>query len=213
MADVKTIRNAFGGTVNDVVLSVLTRGYRDLLTERGEDVEDRVVRTLVPVSVRSASERGTYNNRVSGMIAELPVGIADPRERLEAIREQMNGLKESKQAVAGEVLTSLSGFAPSLLLALGTRVAMRIPQRNINTVTTNVPGPQWQLYACGRPMLEAFPFVPLGPKMTVTVAIFSYHGMLNYGVTGDYDASADISVLCRGIESGMTELLKLADAP
>lgn len=213
LADVKTIRNAFGGTVNDVVLSVLTRGYRDLLTERGEDVEDRVVRTLVPVSVRSASERGTYNNRVSGMIAELPVGIADPRERLEAIREQMNGLKESKQAVAGEVLTSLSGFAPSLLLALGTRVAMRIPQRNINTVTTNVPGPQWQLYACGRPMLEAFPFVPLGPKMTVTVAIFSYHGMLNYGVTGDYDASADISVLCRGIESGMTELLKLADAP
>jgi WS/DGAT/MGAT family acyltransferase len=213
LADVKTVRRALGGTVNDVVLSVLTRGFRDLLIERGEPVEKRVVRTLVPVSVRSESERGTYNNRVSGMIAQLPVGIENPRERLEAIREQMDGLKESKQAVAGEVLSSLSGFAPSLLLALGTRAVMRIPQRNINTVTTNVPGPQWQLYACGRPMLEAFPFVPLGPKMTVTVAIFSYHGMLNYGVTGDYDASDDISVLCRGIEAGMTELLKLADAP
>jgi WS/DGAT/MGAT family acyltransferase len=213
LADVKTVRRALGGTVNDVVLSVLTRGFRDLLIERGESVENRVVRTLVPVSVRSASERGTYNNRVSGMIAQLPVGIEDPRQRLDAIREQMDGLKESKQAVAGEVLSSLSGFAPSLLLALGTRAVMRIPQRNINTVTTNVPGPQWQLYACGRPMLEAFPFVPLGPKMTVTVAIFSYHGMLNYGVTGDYDASDDISVLCRGIEAGMTELLKLADAP
>lgn len=212
LADVKTVRRALGGTVNDVVLSVLTRGFRDLLIERGESVDDRVVRTLVPVSVRSESERGTYNNRVSGMIAELPVGIADPRERLEAIRKQMNGLKDSKQAVAGEVLTSLSGFAPSLLLALGTRVAVRIPQRNINTVTTNVPGPQWQLYACGRQMLEAFPFVPLGPKMRVTVAIFSYHGMLNYGITGDYDTSDDISVLCRGIEAGMTELLKLADA-
>ncbi|MBV8952139.1 MAG: wax ester/triacylglycerol synthase family O-acyltransferase [Actinobacteria bacterium] len=212
LADVKTVRTALGGTVNDVVLSVLTRGFRDLLVERDEPVDDRAVRTLVPVSVRSPSERGTYNNRVSGMIAELPVGIADPRERLEAIRAQMDGLKESRQAVAGEVLTSLSGFAPSLLLALGMRAAMRM-QRNVNTVTTNVPGPQWQLYACGRPMLEAFPFVPLGPKMTVTVAIFSYHGMLNYGVTGDYDKSPDISVLCRGIEAGMTELLKLADAP
>lgn len=213
LADVKTVRNALGGTVNDVVLSVLTRGFRDLLMERGEDVDDRVVRTLVPVSVRSASERGTYNNRVSGMIAELPIGIGDPRERLEAIRAQMDGLKESKQAVAGEVLTSLSGFAPSLLLAVGMRAAMRVHQGNVNTVTTNVPGPQWQLYACGRPMLEAFPFVPLGPNMTVTVAIFSYRGMLNYGVTGDYDKSNDISVLCRGIEAGMTELLKLADAP
>jgi diacylglycerol O-acyltransferase len=213
LADVKTVRRSLGGTVNDVVLTVLTRGFRDLLIERGEPVENRIVRTLVPVSVRSASERGTYNNRVSGMIAELPVGIDDPRERLDAIRAQMEGLKESKQAVAGEVLTSLTGFAPSMLLALGMRVATRVPQRNVNTVTTNVPGPQWQLYACGRPMLEAFPFVPLGLKITVAVAIFSYHGMLNYGVTEDYGGPDDIAVLCRGIEAGMTELLKLADAP
>src|SRR5207248_187937 len=129
-----------------------------LLLARDEPVDGRVVRTLVPVSVRTPGERGTYNNRVSAMIAQLPVGVVDPLERLEAIREQMDGLKESKQAVAGEVLTSLSGFAPSLLLALGTRVAMRIPQRNVNTVTTNVPGPQHKLFACGRPMIEAFPF-------------------------------------------------------
>src|SRR5207237_9071197 len=123
-------------------------------------------RTLVPVSVRSASERGTYNNRVSGMIAELPVGIDDPRERLDAIRTQMEGLKESKQAVAGEVLTSLTGFAPSMLLALGMRVAPRVPQRNVNAVTTNVPGPQWQLSACGSPVLAAFALVPLALKIT-----------------------------------------------
>ena len=211
LADVKTVRHALGGTVNDVVLTVLTRGFRGLLVSRGEDVTDRVVRTLVPVSVRTAGERGTYNNRVSAMIAELPVGIDDPLERLGAIRAQMDGLKESKQAVAGEVLTSLSGFAPSLLLALGTRVAMRLPQRNINTVTTNVPGPQWQLYACGRPMLEAFPFVPLASNVRVGVAIFSYNGMLNYGVTGDFDTVPDIGVLCGGIEAGMTELLKRAE--
>jgi diacylglycerol O-acyltransferase / wax synthase len=212
LADVKTVRKALGGTVNDVVLTVLTRGFRDLLLARGEDVEGRFVRTLVPVSVRAASERGTYNNRVSAMIAALPVGIDDPQERLAAIRAQMDGLKESKQAVAGEVLTSLSGFAPSMLLALGTRVAMRVPQRNVNTVTTNVPGPQLPLYARGRQMLEAFPFVPLASSVRVGVAIFSYNGMLNYGVTGDYDSAPDIGVLCGGIEAGMTELLKLAEA-
>ena len=212
LADVKTVRRGLGGTVNDIVLTVLTRGFRDLLLGRGESVDGRVVRTLVPVSVRTAGERGTYNNRVSAMIAELPVGLDDPAERLAAIRAQMDDLKESKQAVAGEVLTSLSGFAPSMLLALGTRVAMRLPQRNVNTVTTNVPGPQHQLYACGRPMLEAFPFVPLASTVRVGVAIFSYNGMLNYGVTGDYDTAPDIAVLCGGVEAGMTELLKLADA-
>jgi diacylglycerol O-acyltransferase len=213
LADVKTVRTALGGTVNDVVLAVLTRGFRDLLVSRGDDVDSRVVRTLVPVSVRTPGEQGTYNNRVSAMIAALPVGIVDPAERLAAIREQMTGLKESKQAVAGEALTSLSGFAPSLLLALGTRVAMRVPQRNVNTVTTNVPGPQLQLYACGRPMLEAFPFVPIASRLRVGVAIFSYNGMLNYGITGDYDTAADIGVLGTGIEAGMTELLKLAESP
>jgi WS/DGAT/MGAT family acyltransferase len=212
LTDVKHVRHALGGTVNDVVLTVLTRGFRDLLLARDEDVDGRVVRTLVPVSVRTPGERGTYNNRVSAMIAELPVGVEDPGERLDAIRAQMDGLKESKQAVAGEVLTSLSGFAPSLLLALGTRVAMRIPQRNVNTVTTNVPGPQVQLYACGRPMIEAFPFVPLASSVRIGVAIFSYNGMLNYGVTGDYDTAPDISALCGGVEAGMTELIKLADA-
>jgi WS/DGAT/MGAT family acyltransferase len=210
LADVKRVRNALGGTVNDVVLTVLTRGFRDLIMARDESPDGRVVRTLVPVSVRLADERGVYNNRVSAMFAELPVGIADPAERLAAIRKQMDGLKESKQAVAGEVLTSLSGFAPALLLAVGTRVAFRIPQRNVNTVTTNVPGPQQPLYACGRQMLEVFPFVPIAGHLRVGVAIFSYNGMLNYGVTGDYDTAPDVGVLCRGVEDGMAELLKLA---
>jgi diacylglycerol O-acyltransferase len=210
LSDVKTIRAALGGTVNDVVLACITNGFRQLLLSRGESI-DRVVRTMVPVSVRSPGERGTYNNRVSAMFAELPVGIEDPTERLNSIRAQMEGLKESKQAVAGEVLTSLSGFAPPMLLALGERVATRVPQRNINTVTTNVPGPQYPLYAAGRRLLEAFPYVPLGGRVRVGVAIFSYDGALNFGVTGDYDTAYDVGVLCDGIEKGMSELVKVAD--
>ena len=212
LSDVKTVRAALGGTVNDVVLTVITNGFRALLLSRGEDVEDRVVRTLVPVSVRAPGARGTYDNRVSAMFAELPIGIGLPLERLDSIRLQMAHLKDSKQAVAGEVLTSLSGFAPPMLLALGERVAAHAGQRNVNTVTTNVPGPQYTLYAAGRRMLEAFPYVPLAGNVRVGVAIFSYDGGLSFGVTGDYDTATDLDVLCAGIEDGLEELLGLAAA-
>ena len=211
VSDIKTVRGALGGTLNDVVLAAITQGFRELLQARGEDVDGRTVRTLVPVSVRRPSEKGSYNNRVSAMFAELPVGVSDPVERLWTITGQMRGLKESKQAVAGDVLTSLAGFAPPTLLAVGTRVAARAPQRNINTVTTNVPGPRIQLYAAGRRMLEAFPYVPLGGRVRIGVAIFSYLDTLNFGVTGDFDSTPDLDVLAHGIEDGLADLVKAAE--
>jgi len=206
LSDIKEIRQLHGGTVNDVVLAAITNGFRELLLSRHEDVEGRVIRTLVPVSVRADSERGSYNNKVSAMFAELPVALADPVERLEAIHAQMQDLKQSGQAVAAERLTALGGFAPGMLLALGGRVATRLPQTSVNTVTTNVPGPQHPLYLAGRRMLEAFPFVPLGGHVRVGIAIFSYDGGINFGVTGDLDTSPDIDVLCDGIEHGIAEL-------
>ncbi len=209
LGDVKTVRQAHGGTVNDVVLATITNGFRELLLSRGESV-DRSVRTLVPVSVRAPTEKGTYNNRVSAMFASLPVGIEDPLERLASIEEQMQHLKESNQAVAGEVLTSLSGYAPAMLLSLGIRAASALPQRNLNTVTTNVPGPRCTLYAAGRRLLEAFPYVPLAGTVRIGVAIFSYDGGLNYGVTADYDTAADVEVLSQAIERGMAELVELS---
>jgi WS/DGAT/MGAT family acyltransferase len=209
LADVKAVRTAFGGTVNDVVLACIAGGFRELLLSRGESTE-RVIRSLVPVSVRSPGEHGVYNNRVSAMFADLPVAIGDPVGRLRSITAQMADLKHSKEAVAGEVLTSLTGFAPPLLLALAERVATHIPQHNVNTVTTNVPGPQQPLYAAGRRMLEAFPYVPLGGHVRVGVAIFSYDGALTFGVTGDYDTAPDIDILCEGIERAMAELVDLA---
>ncbi len=211
--DIKTVRRELGGTFNDVVLACITNGFRELLLARGEDTE-RVVRTLVPVSVRprdtsgKAVGDGTYENKVSAMFAELPVEIEDPVMRLAAITDQMKDLKESKQAMAGEALTSMSGFAPPMLLALGMRLATRAGQRNVNTVTTNVPGPQFPLYAAGRRMLRAFPYVPLGGQIRIGIAIFSYDGEVNFGITGDYDTTPDIDVLAHGIEDGMAQLLK-----
>jgi WS/DGAT/MGAT family acyltransferase len=212
--DIKKVRKGLGGTFNDVVLASITNGFRELLLSRGEDI-DRVVRTLVPVSVRprdaagKAVGDGTFENKVSAMFAELPVNIEDPVERLHAITVQMDGLKDSKQAVAGEALTSMSGFAPPMLLALGMRLATRAAQRNVNTVTTNVPGPQFPLYAAGRKMLRAFPYVPLGGQMRIGIAIFSYNGEVNFGITGDYDTTPDLDVLSGAIEDGMAQMVKL----
>ncbi|HEY7071775.1 MAG TPA: wax ester/triacylglycerol synthase family O-acyltransferase [Acidimicrobiales bacterium] len=215
LTDVKRIRAAHGGTVNDVVLALITRGFRDLLQSRGETADGRTIRTLVPVSVRArgdggpAGGDGTLNNKVSAMFAELPVGIADPVERLHAITAQLQDLKESRQAVAGEALTSAVGFAPPMLLTLGTRIATRAARRtgNLDTVTTNVPGPQFPLYSCGRRLLRATPYVPLAAPLRVGVAIFSYDGEVTFGITGDYDCAPDIDVLAEGIGDGVKELL------
>jgi WS/DGAT/MGAT family acyltransferase len=212
LTDVKHVRRVFGGTVNDVVLAAITTGFRELLLGRGEVVDGHTVRSLVPVSVRPPGERGVFNNRVSAVFADLPVGVADPVERLERIRAEMEHLKQEKGAVAGEVLTELSGFTPPVLLALGARLAVRVPQRNINTVTTNVPGPQLPLYALGRRLQAVFPFVPIQGRVRLGVAIFSYDGELFFGITGDYDTTTDIGVLARGIEDGVAELVKAAAA-
>jgi len=217
VSDIKAIRRGLGGTFNDVVLAAITTGFRELLLSREESV-DRVVRTLVPVSVRARDRSGravgdgTLANKVSAMFAELPVGIDQAAQRLAAVSAQMDGLKESKQAVAGEALTSMSGFAPPLLLAMAARLGTRIPQRNVNTVTTNVPGPQIPLYVVGRKMLRVFPYVPLAGQVRIGVAIFSYDGEVNFGITGDEDTTADLDVLARGIEDGVRELVKTASA-
>lgn len=213
LEEIKTIRTALGGTVNDVVLAAITNGYRQLLLHRGDPVDGVAVRTLVPVSVRGTGDH-SLNNQVSGMIAELPVGVDDPLERLAAVRDHMVELKSSHQADAGGIVTELAEFAPPVVLSLGLRTAVsvlrRVPQRSVNTVTTNVPGPQIPLYACGREMLEYLPFVPLSYGVRTGVAILSYNGRVAFGLTGDYDTVPDLDVLAAGIADAMAELLALS---
>ncbi len=208
LADVKRVRSELGGTVNDVVLTLITNGYRALLESRGERIaRDAVVRTMVPVSVRAPGERGEYNNRVSAVFARLPVGIEDPAERLADIRRQMDGIKSSKQAVAGDALAQLSGFAPPMLLALGSRLATRSARLNMDTATTNVPGPQVALHTLGRKLVASYPFVPIVGTIRIVVAIFSYDGELYFGVTGDREHAGDVDVLTAGIEADVDRLL------
>ncbi len=209
--DVKRIRTALGGTLNDVVLAAVTSGYRDLLLARDEDPSGTTICTLVPVSVRGADAEGVPDNRVSAILYDLPVGIEDPVQRLVAVHEQMDELKASHMPEAGDLVTSAADLVPPMLVGTATRAIMRLiedhPQHSMNTVTTNVPGPQFPLFCLGRRMSDYRPFVPIGPGLRVGTAIMSYDGRLFFGVTGDYDTVPDVGIVALGIEAGIAELL------
>ena len=208
--DIKAIKRPLGGTVNDVVLAAISSGFRSLLLSRGEQPEPHMVPSLVPVSLRAPGEENIYENRVSVLMADLPVHIADPVERLAAIRTELADLKASNEAAAGETLVALGRLTPYPVASLGVRLAYRLPQREIVTVTTNVPGPGLPLYAMGRRLLEIIPYVPIATTLRTGVSIFSYCGRVTFGLTGDYATTPDISVLARGIEAGIAELLAAA---
>jgi WS/DGAT/MGAT family acyltransferase len=208
--DVRIVRRGLGGTVNDVVLTAITRGFRDLLLARGETPDEHVVRTLVPVSVRHEDARGVLDNRVSAMIAELPVELSEPAARLAAVRLELGRLKRSGEPQFGELVTAAAALVPAPLLSLGLTGAFRVPHRHLVTVTTNVPGPQVPLYACGRRLREYYPYVPIADRVRIGVAITSYDGVLGFGVTADQDSTPDVQVLLDGINAEIEELVALA---
>ena len=210
MDDVKTIRRQLGGTMNDVVLAAISGGFRALLLSRGDQPGPHTVRSLVPVSLRAPGEESVYENQVSAVLADLPVHIADPAERLAAVRAELQELKESKEATAGETMVTLGRYTPFPLASWLVRLAFGLPQREIVTVTTNVPGPRQPLYGMGRKIVEIIPYVPIATTLRTGVSIFTYCGQVTFGVTGDFAGSPDLDVLARGIEDSMAELLKAA---
>jgi WS/DGAT/MGAT family acyltransferase len=208
LTDFKEIKNAFGGTVNDVVLTVVTGALRDWLHSRGVRTEGLELRALVPVSTRSKDEQGALGNRITVMRGPLPVYIADPIARLRAVKAAMDGLKESKQAVGAEVLTGVQSFAPPTVLAQASR--LNFSTRLFNLIVTNVPGPQLPLYVRGREMGDVFPIAFLPKGHALAVAIMSYNGQMNFGLLADYDAVPDLDRIGDGIEASLAELLALA---
>ncbi len=209
--DVKKIKRKLGGTVNDVVLAAISGGFRALLLARGEEPGGHTLPSMVPVSLRSPGEESIYENRVSAVLAYLPVHIADPVQRLAAVQAELANLKENREAMVGEALVSLGRYTPFPLLSRGTRFVYGLPQREIVTVTTNVPGPRQPLYGMGRKLVEIIPYVPIATTVRIGVSIFSYCGAITFGITGDYDTNPDLPVLAHGIEVGMSELLKAAE--
>ena len=207
----KAIKGALGGTVNDVVLSVVAGALRRLLIRRGRDPEGVELKAMVPVSVRADEERGKLGNRVSAMYAPLPVGIEDPIERFKAIHAAMGDLKASSQAVGAEVLTQLAGFAAPTILDQAAR--LQGMQRLYNLVVTNVPGPQFPLYMLGRRLRGFYPKVPLTLNTALGIAIMSYDGHLDFGLLGDYDAMEDLHAVADDLRAAIDELSAAAGVP
>jgi WS/DGAT/MGAT family acyltransferase len=207
----KAVKNALGGTVNDVVLAAVAGALGRYMRLHGTAPDGLELRAMVPVSVRADIERGALGNRVAAMWAPLPVGIADPVERLHRMSASMQRLKRSGQAVGAQVLTQLAGFAPPTIISQAARLQAR--QRLFNLVVTNVPGPQFPLYLLGRELEAIFPMVPLAKNTALGIAILSYNGQLNFGLSGDYDALADIDRLAGELRASMVELVDAAGAP
>ena len=206
--DFKTAKNAFGGTVNDVVLAVVSGALQRWLRSRGVRTEGMEMRALVPVSLRSKEEMNQLGNRLALMRGPLPVYIEDPVARLRVVMQAMGDLKESKQAAGAEVLTGLEQFAPPTILAQASR--MNFSTRLFNLIVTNVPGPQIPIYMLGRQLVDLFPIAFLPRRHAMAVAIMSYNGQIAFGLLGDYDAMPDLEEFGGHLEASLAELVAAA---
>ncbi|HVH07130.1 MAG TPA: wax ester/triacylglycerol synthase family O-acyltransferase [Myxococcota bacterium] len=210
VSEIKEVRRALGGSLNDVVLTVVTGAVRSFLERRGVSPRGLDFRIMAPVSVRSADQRGQLGNRVSAWMIDLPVSLPDPRQQLERIAARTRELKESKQAVGADVLTAAAEWTPSTLLALGARNATRLLP--FNMVVTNVPGPQVPMYLLGALMTEAYPHVPLMDRLGLGIALLSYNGRIGWGFNADYDVVPDLSAFVGDVQAAF-RALRAAAAP
>jgi diacylglycerol O-acyltransferase len=211
LADYKTVKNALGGTVNDVVLTVVAGALGGWLRSRGIGTDGLELRALVPVSVRAPDEHGTLGNRLTVMRGPLPVHIQDAATRLPVVSRAMDDLKSSKQAVGASTLVAMNDIAPPAVLAQASR--LQFSTRLFNLLVTNIPGPQVPLYILGRELQDLFPLAFLPEGHALAVAIMSYNGRVEYGLLGDFDALPDIDVIAEGIQTSLDELLAASTPP
>jgi diacylglycerol O-acyltransferase / wax synthase len=208
----KAIKDSLGGTLNDVVLASVSLALGRYLRAQGYDTDGLVLKAMVPVSVRADINRESHppalGNKVAAMWAPLPVGVENPAECLAQIRDAMEHLKESGQAVGAQVLTNLAGFAPPTILSQAARLQAR--QRYFNLVVTNVPGPQFPLYLLGRKLQRLYPVVPLARKQALGIAIMSYNGRLGFGLLADYDAVPELEAIAKDLSRAIASLAKAA---
>ena len=210
LADIEQVCQTFGVTINDVALAAITESYRNVLVERGERPLADSLRTLVPVSMRAADEFDKTDNRVSLMLPNLPVDEEDPVQRLRTVHARLGRTKASGQRQAGNVFFSLANRMPFALTAWTTGLLMRLPQRGVVTVATNVPGPRRPLRLLGRRVLGVFPVPPLALHLRTGVAMLSYADDLFFGILADYDVVADADQLARGIEAAVARLVAIS---
>ncbi len=210
LRDFKRVKDALGGTVNDVVLATVAGALQAWLRSRGVRTEGLELRALVPVSIRGRDEHHQLGNRIAAMRAPLPVYVEDPVARLHVVRHAMDGLKDSKQALGAEVLAGMQALAPPTIFAQASR--LNFSTRLFNLLVTNVPGPQFPLYLLGRELQDLFPVAFLPKDQALAIAIMSYDGGMDFGLLGDYDAMADLERFGELLQESLAELLEAAAA-
>jgi WS/DGAT/MGAT family acyltransferase len=204
--DLKRIKRAHGGTINDIVLTILAGALRAWMMTRGESVTtSSSVRAMVPVSIRTPDD--TSGNQIAAFLCDLPIGEPDPVIRLERVRFEMDMLKETGQMLGATALVGVASFTPPTIHSLGARVVSGLSRRVYNVVITNVPGPQFPLYAAGARMLTAYPVVPLARGQAVSVGLTSYNGGVYFGLNADREAMPDVEVLAQCIDDAVAEML------
>jgi len=209
LAELKRIRAALGGKVNDVALCACTGGLRALLLARGEDPPRQGLRAMVPVNVRPEDDHGGLGNKISSLFVELPVAEADPRRRYALVRAASERHKASGQALGSATLLGLTELAPPVLHATAARSLYA--KRLFNITITNVPGSPVPRYAFGAPMVGVVPIVPLAAEHAVGIAVVSYAGGITFGLFADRATVPDLDVLRDGIRSSLRELSAMAD--
>lgn len=212
---VKRAAKLHGGTVNDLVLAAVTDGMRENLHAHADSLNGHRIRTMVPVSVRDESVDGMGSNRVSAVFVNLPVDVECPRERLAIIRQQMDQIKATHAEQTAKELGDFARYLPHTLFNFAEHAFMRLVSipKMFNTVTTNVPGPQFPLYCLGREMRALYPFVMLTPDSRIGTAVFSYNGKIFFGVTGDATGAFDTERVCAGVSSAVDRLSGLHAVP
>lgn len=207
LEEIRAVRAAYGVTVNDVALAAISGGFRRLMLGRGETPEAHTLRSLVPVSTRDPGTESVPDNQVSLMLPFLPVDLPDPVERLRAVHDRIRVLRLHHEPEAGGSLTAAAGLGPFPPVKWGIRWGLSLPQRQVATVTTNVPGPRETLYCLGREAEQLLPYVPIADRVRIGIAIFSYRDALSFGITGDHDSTPDLEVLADGIAESLSELV------
>lgn len=211
MDSVHNICRKFNVTINDVALAAIAEGFRDVLLRRGEQPRADSLRTLVPVSVRSADAMDISDNRFSVMLPYLPVELDDPVQRLRTVHTRLTRAKRSGQRQAGSALVSVGNAIPFIMSSWAIRLLTRLPQRGIVTLATNVPGPRQRLQIMGHNVVSVLPIPPIALRLRTGVAVLSYADELVFGITADYDTTADVSQLAESIERAVWRLDSLSN--
>lgn len=208
-AEARAIRAAIGGTVNDVVLTVLSGAAARYLELHNAKTSGRNLRVMVPVSMRREDQRGALGNLVSVLPVELPLDIKDPLERYSQLSKKTGVLKGAGIAEGINLMTALMGTVPASLQAfVGTLTSTPVPPFNI--VCTNVPGPQIPLYVLGQRMTHSYPYIPIGFAVGVSMGILSYDQKLFIGVSGDKNGMPDVDRFMAFLNEAFAELRNAA---